>query len=461
MMIRQFIRLSAFLCATPLLSACSLGSLVDVKRPSTILDPDAVKSYTGAVAIYNGSYTQFASSFMGTTAGMVGPYVIASGQLADEYRSTVENAIDRRDDADINAVDQHGTVGGVGGNVFSSLSLARISAGQAISYLSAYAKDAPEAYLSNMYNFRGFSELFMSEMYCSGIPLSEAFGDGEVRYGTPLTTRAVLEHALTQFDSAYTFGKDSIQLTNLSKLGRARAYMNLNQYDKALTEVSGIPTSYQYNLSFSKTSTTAKGYFHNTLNDITASIGNAEGNNGLNFVGALDPRVTYHTLTTSGGAQYFPKLYFAADFTIPLASGIQARLIEAEVLLKKGMITEWLDTLNSLRTTCTTTATCPSPAPAGSGNIEGLALLADPGTDRGRILLTFREKGFWLFSQGHRQGDMRRLVKQYGMRQDQVYPTGLYASAPFASFYGSRIDATVGYEELQNNPNFHGCLSRD
>ena len=40
------------------------------------------------------------------------------------------------------------------------------------------------------------------------------------------------------------------------------------------------------------------------------------------------------------------------------------------------------------------------------------------------MTLFFREKAFWTFGRGQRLGDERRLVRQYGRTQDQVFPVG-------------------------------------
>jgi len=51
---------------------------------------------------------------------------------------------------------------------------------------------------------------------------------------------------------------------------------------------------------------------------------------------------------------------------------------------------------------------------AGSGGVAELAALTDPGTAEARVDLLFRERAFWFFLTGHRQGDLRRLIRQYG-----------------------------------------------
>ncbi len=73
--------------------------------------------------------------------------------------------------------------------------------------------------------------------------------------------------------------------------------------------------------------------------------------------------------------------------------------------------------------------------------------------------LTFRERAFWLYGTGHRLGDLRRLIRQYGRDQSTVFPTGTYdngsAVALFPS-YGTSVNFPIGAIE-SSNLNFHGC----
>jgi hypothetical protein len=75
-----------------------------------------------------------------------------------------------------------------------------------------------------------------------------------------------------------------------------------------------------------------------------------------------------------------------------------------------------------------------------------------------RVDLLFRERAFWLFITGHRQGDLRRLIRQYHRRQENVYPTGLYAGG--LSAYGNDVTAPIPPNE-RVNPLFTGCINRD
>ena len=122
-------------------------------------------------------------------------------------------------------------------------------------------------------------------------------------------------------------------------------------------------------------------------------------------------------------------------------------MIRAEGALHTGDVANWLAQLNYLRKH----ATVP-------GQTDTLATLADPGMDTARVSLTFQERAYWLFLTGHRQGDLRRLIRQYGRSQDQVYPTGPYL-APGTGLYGTDVTAPIPTTEYAN-PLFHGCLDR-
>ncbi|HEX6537315.1 MAG TPA: hypothetical protein VF041_22225, partial [Gemmatimonadaceae bacterium] len=151
--------------------------------------------------------------------------------------------------------------------------------------------------------------------------------------------------------------------------------------------------------------------------------------------------------------------------SVVLASGIEARLIQAEAALQAGGA-DWLAMLNALRTDGTFD-TQPDPADstktdtlwhAGTGGVAGLGPLIDPGSPDGRVSLLFQERAYWLYLTGHRQGDLRRLVRVYGRQQQYVYPEGGYPGA--YNTYGTDVTAPIPGEERISNPLFTGCRSR-
>jgi hypothetical protein len=99
---------------------------------------------------------------------------------------------------------------------------------------------------------------------------------------------------------------------------------------------------------------------------------------------------------------------------------------------------------------------------AGAGGVGGLAPLQDPGASEGdtaRIHLLFQERAYWLFMTGHRQGDLRRMIRNYRFSSDAVYPTGAYPLFGAFQRFGSDVTAPVPTTE-HYNPQFAGCFSR-
>jgi hypothetical protein len=143
---------------------------------------------------------------------------------------------------------------------------------------------------------------------------------------------------------------------------------------------------------------------------------------------------------------------------VAIASGIEARLIEAEAALQAGDAPTWLSDLNVLRTN-------PSlypPIQSGFNRGPTLGNLTDPGSFDGRVNVMFYERAFWLFSTGHRLGDMRRLVRPtaqggYARPVNTVYPNGIFIKG---GLYGDALMLPVPFDE-ENNPKFAQCTDRN
>jgi hypothetical protein len=89
-----------------------------------------------------------------------------------------------------------------------------------------------------------------------------------------------------------------------------------------------------------------------------------------------------------------------------------------------------------------------------------MAALAVPGTAAAARDLFFREKAFWQFGRGWRLNDLRRLVRQYGLAESAVYPSGTFfkTSQPYGT------DMTFPVTSSENpNPNYPagGCTDRN
>jgi hypothetical protein len=317
-----------------------------------------------------------------------------------------------------------------------------------------------------MYFVIAMSELILAESFCNGTPLSEA-ASGVPEYGPPLTNAEVYAIALTHFDSALALanGTDTlaVSVTRAASIGKARTLLNLARFNEAATAVANVPTNFIWRVTFSLSggnnqiwslNTSAKRWTVGDSFDVGGIITNA-----LPFASARDPRIP--NTGTSGGTSpagkgfdtstnfVFQTIWGRTDPT-PVLSGLDARLIEAEARLRQSTpdIQGMMDILNTLRGTAQVLGGISSPV---------MPQLATPATTDEAINLYFREKAFWTFGRGQRLGDLRRLVRQYGRTQAQVFPTGQFFKG---GTYGTDVNFPVTVDEL-NNPNFTACLDRN
>jgi hypothetical protein len=172
--------------------------------------------------------------------------------------------------------------------------------------------------------------------------------------------------------------------------------------------------------------------------------------NAIPFARLNDPRVS---VKIDGKAEdntsvYYGVLNWGRDDPVPVASGIDARLIEAEAKLQANDIAGMMTILNALRT-----------APPKLGNFQPATMTAlpTPATQDAAISLYFREKALWQYARGQRLSDLRRLVRQYGRAQDKVYPSGQqYKGVPYGS------DTAMPVPDAERvNPQFSGCLDKN
>jgi hypothetical protein len=321
--------------------------------------------------------------------------------------------------------------------------------------------DPDNAGHSHALSLTGFAEVFLAETYCSGVPFTSLNDDGSLSNNDPLTTEQALTIAVAHFDSAITIAQTAgdANLESLARVGRARALMDLGRGDfaDAAAAVSTVPTEFEYVIHHSaNTGRENNGEWEFIWNEGRWSQADLEGANGLDFRSAADPRTPFTDLGRGFATNtrlFGPDKYSDRANPMVLASGVEARLIEAEAALDAGQPGTWLDDLNALR----------------SGPGLGLGPLADPGTPDARLDLMFRERAFWLYATGHRLGDMRRLSRSvdrggYGRDAETVFPTGtyIYRGTPQGT-YGTDVNFPIPIEE-GNNPASKavgGCIDRN
>ena len=431
------------------LAACDTDALLDVEDPD-VTTPPALFDPSNLAAVRASVLGDFAAAYSG--AGQTNGLTINSGLMSDEFYFS--GTFGQTRELDVRAVSlTNGAVATNTRNLYRALRFAEIGA-------ESYAENQPNtAAHAEMLNLQGFLYIGFAENFCGAVPFSREAG-GEFDYGPPQTTAQILARAIAAFDQALTVATaaGSTAQQNLARVGKARALVNLGpaSFAEAAALVSGVPTGFSYVVEHAATTARQNnGVWGLTHGRREVGMASAEGHNGLAYrVGPLpaadvtvapDPRVpwAWRNGSAAGSAyrHFFQKKFPAQETPLPLATGIEARLIQAEAALAAGASNAYLPILNTLR--------------AGIG----LAALADPGTAAGRVNQFFAERAFWLYATAHRLGDMRRLVRQYGRAKESVYPTGDFlrpasnGTMRNEGTYGTQASIPITFDEL-NNPAF-------
>jgi hypothetical protein len=444
------------------LGGCDTQKILQVTDPD-ILTPGSISGPEALPTVRRAALGEFALAYGGSGAdgsGGTEGVIMYSGLLGDEWINSetfpTRIEIDRR-----NTQITNGTMG----NWFRTLSRARVRSEFAARGYEDFSPDLDaEAGYAEMLALAGFTYLFFAENWCSGIPFSRANPDGSTTFGQPLTRAEMLDTALARFGAALTAATNAgdADLADLAQVGQGRALLDQGNFSAAATAVAAVPTGFVYLVTYSLNSARQNnGVVNaNSFNE-RYSVADVEAGVGLPYRSAGDPRLSF---VRSGGTdvgfdratpQWDQLRYLGRDGSIPLASGLEARLIEAEAAMNiggPGASNTYLPFLNGVR------GAPPAYITANGSPIPVLANLTDPGTPAGRVDQLFRERAFWLWLTGHRLSDMRRLLRQYSRAENTVFPTGPYFKQNL-QYDGTDVNLPVPFDE-ENNPNFTQCADR-
>jgi hypothetical protein len=436
------------------LAACDRvkNDLLQAPDPD-IIPPGAINSPEAADAVRIGALSRLRNM----TAGGESVWLLG-GLLGDEWKSG--DTFLQRNETDQRKVQTNN------GNVQTMLRdiyRTRNSAREALDALTKF-KPTPTANLGQMYFALGYAEMSLAEAFCNGIPLGDA-STGVAIYGPPLTTQQVLQLALAHFDSALALSTatDAFATTvrNSALVSKARTLIDLGQFTAVAAVVANVPTTFTNNLTFALTSgdnqiwslnNSAKRWVVGDSFDVAGRIVNA-----IPFASAGDPRVKVAGTSTGtspagkafdGSTNFISQALFGRSEPTPLVSGLDARLYEAEAKLRAGDIAGMMAGLNALRA---------APQNLGVVTTPVMAPLATPASAAAATDVFFREKAFWTFGRGQRLGDLRRLVRQYGRTEANVFPTGTFFKG---GTYGTDVNLPITVDE-ENNPEFKGCIDRN
>ena len=451
-----------------LTAACQSANdrLLQVSNPD-IIQPSNVQSADGAIGLANGVIATFrnitgaSATLPGSASSSVESSWMFGGLLADEWSTSstfIQN--DETDQRRIQLFNSSIT------EQLRNLYRTRTRANDAIAALQTYSPTS-QAVIGEMYLARGYAELQLASDFCNGIPIAANTTANPPENGDPRTTAAVFALAASSLDSAIGVtatdtSAAALRINRASRVARGRVALALNDTVGAAAFVAAVPTAFVYQHTFSLT-TSVNTLWGQGLSARRYSVGDSlEGNtrnirvqNAIPFASSRDPRLGTVTIPTTGAINGQDGLTYARTTNlwgqltaVDVATGVDARLIEAEVALRNGNAAQWLTILNALRA-----------APPKLGDVQpaALAALPDPGTANARVSLQFREKAFWTFGRGQRLGDLRRLIRQFGRPQDQVFPVGVHYKG---GSYGPDVNLPVVTDE-GNNPNFKGCTDRN
>jgi hypothetical protein len=433
------VRTAALVLLLPL-GACGL---LDTEQPN-IVDPGSVNSPEGAQSLRLGAIADFTFVKDGDGTQFDDGLILTGGLLSDEFvHSTTppsEQEIDQRTTALLNPSLS---------DVYRNLHKARAGLQTAATALRQFLLTPDETPdIAEMHALAGFTYIYFGEDFCSGVPFSRVNGDSLI-FGSPQTTAQTFGLALSRFDSAAAepgLAADDGTITNLIAVGRGRALLDLDSFPEAAAAVAAVPTEFAYNTEHAESPTRIQNAIWSYTTGGLWSVADSEGVVGLPFRTAVDPRVPYTDFEDTGldliTPQFSADKYPDASAPVPVADGIEARLIEAEAQLQGSDLSGMTTTLNDLR---------------DAFPDFGLGVLAVPGNQVEGEDLLFVERAFWLYATGHRLGDMRRLIRKYGRTEDTVFPNGAYHKG---GSYGTDVNLPIPIEE-QNNPNSHGCLDRN
>ncbi len=407
-----------------------------------VTDPDIVTPETLSIqTLKNGSLGDLAVAISGSSAGhgATAGLIVMSGLMTDEYDYVGTFPTRREGDTRI-LQNTNGTINRIYGNLHRAR-----AAAEATIDLAKTSGQVPEIE-SEMESIAGYIYVIFAESFCGSVPFSKVTPEGEITLGEPQSAEEMYNSAIGLFDDAIASAAaaSNSNLENLARVGKARAMLGLGDFSNVAAVVSSVPDDFEYLIEHSDNSRRQEnGIFTMTTTRRQYSIADVKGINGIDYRtrGANgDPRVPWDGGTEFGQNDkdlYYNQLkYTSVNAPVRLASGIEARLIEAEAAAQAGTNATVQSIHNILRAT------------------EGLAPddLTGMTTDD-LVDYHFTERALWLYSSGHRHGDMRRLISKYNRNLEDVFPWG-------TSIQNIEYSSTIAFlipQSEANNPNYVNC----
>ncbi|HEY0777549.1 MAG TPA: hypothetical protein VGD56_06255 [Gemmatirosa sp.] len=465
-------------------AGCNTDNTVTVTDPNN-LTPGAVSSAGTTASLVQGALYQFQGGYSGFGDDA---FLSSSAVITDEFyygdTFTTRNAADSRNL-------QPPSLGNVSDVAFARLQAARVQARRAFAQVQRFTTKATGAADSvtsaQMRAVEGYVYVTLSEGWCGGVPFTIVPDIGTIDptklvYGAPISTMAMNDTAIARFNEALKYDSTNA----LAKIGKGRALLNEGRAADAAAAVAGVANTYVFLLQHSAnsgseynpiavlqqngrygvsnleggTTTDSAGATVNIRADAGHPILTSLTPSGLPFRAIQDPRIPFEanppqgTCFSSSVACWLDDNYPTYASSVPVASGVEARLIVAEALYQTMQYTAMLDTLNALRANAPALIPILYPQQKQTfANLTIAPLAATSAVDATTARTTlFAERAYWLYLTGHRQGDLRRLARApYSLATNQVFPSGTFFRG---GTYGNDVAYPLPYNEA-NNPSFN------
>lgn len=430
------------------LMSCSIDGIVSVEDPDgevREVHRDYVKSKAGGVALYYSSASSLRSGL--SSVAEVSALMTDEIQAVQAGSSILHVTLDRRrtefDEFGAEYFSEVRTY-----EAYRALHSARIKASQARILLDEFGDVTTIPFLANSYAIEGYAVVLLAELFCSGIPLTNIPFEGSVEYTSGYSTDSLLAIASILFDSALSFDHDSTHFRTLARIGKGRANLGIGRFEKALRAVGDVEAEDSaFRITYTGLNTPGTDRQDNMFwlhGEDSLQVENQEGGVGLSWVAEdpinQDPRVPIGYLPSNPNIVR-QKKFDGSEVAVVLADWIHAKMIQSEASLNLNGLggLEWMMYLNEAR------------------RKVGLSDTTDPESPEARVNLLFRERAFWFWLTGTRQGDMRRLVKHYGRSPYSVYPNGIYNKGSTAAVYGNVFVVSTPAAERDLNYKYSGC----
>lgn len=412
-------------------AACDLDvNDPDVVTPEQSAGPSAVRNNI------NGAIGAFQEAFDG--------YVRYSGLLNDEFIAagtfpTHEEVDERRINPDNSSVTQFTATGDgntTGDGLYEPLQAAREQADEIVSRFrqslddpefADVQDDLREGIATGLY-LGAYTRVLLGELYCASV----------VDEGAALSSDDRIAEALALFEEAEAAADEAgiAELADASLVGQARALVWLGDHGGAASVVSGVGTDFEFLARYSSNTPNEENEV-NTFTDglsftsLRWTVGAGDSPDRFEEEYAyFDEFVAAGLIDPDPGLEAFDAAipvalqlkYPTAGSDIPAATGWEARMVEAEALVRAGNAAAAAAIVDPLLEDRGFSAS------AFNGELENDL----------RELARARAVGLWLT--GTRQGTLRRLLRD-GV---DLFPQG----KP-----GTDVSFPIPQQELDNNPN--------